>query len=395
MAVYQNPEFLQLFEVYTGGGRETIGAHFSHIASLGDLSRPLIVSTNGDMALFPGNGGKPTVQSFRNSNRGFKEITAVSHLGVATASLVSMRKEQPENRLWRSDAERLYAATETARKINTVELWRDQIAVEAYHGREQAIVNMTDYACAMTLRFLDAVFKDESKLTPEFLRDQYLEPVAGNELGATTSINAVMIATFFLVGMEASYRINRWFKEQQVDWPNAMVLVTGRQGRVSAGVTLSTNAISQWIIYASQLQLPPERLFITPHALTFTLTDPVDWEALNQLEPQFRSIWSNLRAVTDLGPIMFEGYPRYKPQSAFSRPVLEDDATELSEMPSIKGPDDMRSLTTRLRILMEDPRQQLAGAAADYAAYQLYQSGSDLSRIVVPGLDGCSYPTGL
>ena len=276
-----------------------------------------------------------------------------------------------------------------------MELWRDQIAVESYKGREQAIADMSDYACAMTMRFLDAVLKDEHKMTPEFLRDHYLEPIAGNELGATISINAVMIATFFLVGMDNSFRINRWLAEKQVDWANAMVLMTGRQGRATAGVTLSTNAVSQVILYASKLKLPPERLYIAPHATSFTLTDPVDWPALLALEPQYRTLWSSTRAVSDLGPLMFKGYPRYKPQSASARPVIDSTTTELSELPHVNGPDDLRSLTARLRILMEDPRQQLAGAAADYAAFQLFENDNDLAKVVVSGLDGYTYPVGL
>ena len=395
MAVYQNPEFLSLFEVYTGGSRDAIAVHFAEMASVGDSDRPLLVSTAGDMVLFPGKGGQPTVQSFRLSTRGFKELTAISHLGVAIASLVNMRQQQPENGLWRSDAERLYRVTQAAREANCVELWRDRIAAGAYRGREQAIADMCDYACAVTLRFLDAVLTDETKMNAAFLRDQYLEPMANNELGATISMNAVMIATFFLVGMDISYRINGWLHEQKVDWANAMVVMTGRAGRATAGITLATNAVSQMILYASRLELPPERLYIAPHAVSFTLSDPVDWPALLALEPQFRALWSNTRAVSELGPLMFKDYPRYKPHQASARPVIDRTTTELSEMPHIKGPDDLFSLTARLRILMEDPRQQLAGAAADYAALQLYESGNDLSKVVVSGLDGYAYPVGL
>ena len=395
MAVYQNPELVRLFEVYTGGGKDAIAAHFAQMASVGDNDHPLLVSTASDMVLFPGRGGQPTVQSFRLSTRGFKELTAISHLGVAVASLVSMRQRRPEDGLWRSDAERLYEATQAARKANSMELWRDRIAAEAYRGREQAIADMCDYACAMTMRFLNAVLNDETKMNPQFLRDHYLEPIASNELGATISINAVMIATFFLVGMDISYRINAWLNEQKVDWANAMVVMTGRAGRATAGITLATNAVSQMILYASRLKLPPERLYIAPHAVSFTLSDPVDWPALLALEPQYRALWSNTRAVTDLGPLMFKDYPPYKPHQVSVRPVIDSTTTELSEMPHIKGPDDLFSLTARLRILMEDPRQQLAGAAADYAALQIYQSGNDLSKVVVSGLDGYTYPVGL
>ncbi len=102
--------------------------------------------------------------------------------------------------LWRTDAERLLRSITTARAANSVELWRDKIAVEAYRGREQAISDMTHYTCGLTLRYLRAVLADEAKLTPQYLRENYLDPVDGNELGATVSMNAMQIATFFLVG---------------------------------------------------------------------------------------------------------------------------------------------------------------------------------------------------
>lgn len=76
-------------------------------------------------------------------------------------------------------------------------------------------------------------------------------------------------------------------------------------------------------------------------------------------------------------------------------PTLDDHTTELSEMPQIAGPDDMRAMTTRLRLVMEDPRQLLSGAVTDYAAEQLRMNGNNPQTVVVPGLDHYSYPTDL
>jgi hypothetical protein len=43
---------------------------------------PLIVATGTDMAIFPGGGQPPKVQSFRLSTRGFKELAGIAHFGT-------------------------------------------------------------------------------------------------------------------------------------------------------------------------------------------------------------------------------------------------------------------------------------------------------------------------
>jgi Domain of unknown function (DUF5624) len=392
MAVYQNPELLSLFDVYTGGPT-SIGADLTRMTIQAATGHPLIVATRTDMALFPGGGATPSVESFRLSTRGFKELAAVSHLGPALATLVNMHTIDPASGLWRQDAERLLASVVTAREANSEELWRDRIAVEAYRGREKSIASMIDYACALTVRYLEAVLVDESKLTSVYLRNEYLE-AEGSDLGATIPVNAVMIATFFLTGLDIALRISRWFRQQAVDWSRAMVLISGQQGRPTSGVTLTSNSVCQMIVQASDLKLPLERMYIAPHAPSFVASDPVDLEAVRALEEQYRFIWCYTWAISQLGSTMFFGYPRYSPGST-KQPVIDDTTSELSEMPRILGPDDLRTMTTRLRLVMEDPRQLLSGSVTDYAAAQLRETGNNPAAVVVPGLDGYTYPTGL
>ena len=282
MAVYQNPELLSLFDVYTGGPT-SIGANLTRMTMQAAEDDPLIVVTRTDMALFPGGGAAPSAESFRLSTRGFKELAAVSHLGPALATLVNMHTIDPSSALWRQDAARLLESVVSARAANAEALWRDSIATEAYKGREQAIAAMIDYACAVTVRYLKTVLSDDAKLTPEFLRKEYLE-AQGSDLGATIPVNAVMIATFFLTGLDIAFRITRWFRQQAVDWSRAMVLVSGKQGRPTSGVTLSSNSVCQMMVYASDLKLPLERMYIAPHAPSFVLSDPVDLEAVRALE---------------------------------------------------------------------------------------------------------------
>jgi hypothetical protein len=304
-----------------------------------------------------------------------------------------MHALEPANDVWRKDAERLAAATQLARNANSPSLWRDRIAVEAYRGREDAIAAMVDYACAITLRYLEAILTDETKLTPDFLRRDYLE-AKGDALGATVPFNAVMIAAFFLVALDTATRVIAWFKAQSIDWDRAMVLIAGQQGRPTAGVTWTTNSVCQLILGAANRKLPLERMYIAPHAKSFTVKDPADLEAVRAFEEPLRSIWLYTRAISNLAPTMFEGYARYAPGS-YEPPVIGKDTRELSEMPRILGPDDMLTMTTRLRLVIEDPRQLLSGCVTDYAVEQLRQNGNNPAAVVVPGLDRYVYPAGL
>ncbi|WP_405856779.1 DUF5624 domain-containing protein [Streptomyces sp. NBC_01515] len=99
---------------------------------------------------------------------------------------------------------RLLREVERSRAANSAELWRETIAVEAYRGREQAIADMVDYACAVTARYLRAALADESYLNSRTLREDYLEGGPCGQL--PVPVNQMMIATFFLAGLDISHR---------------------------------------------------------------------------------------------------------------------------------------------------------------------------------------------
>lgn len=61
-------------------------------------------------------------------------------------------------------------------------------------------------------------------------------------------------------------------------------------------------------------------------------------------------------------------------------------------MPAIGSPGDWQALTTRLRVVLEDPRQLLSSAVTDYASQQLIAHGNAPGAVTIPGLDGEPYP---
>jgi len=145
------------------------------------------------------------------------------------------------------------------------------------------------------------------------------------------------------------------------------------------------------IVGCSNYRLALDRIYIAPHAPSIGVSSPVDIAAVRAFEEPMRQLWAYTRTMSELGPLMFEGYPRYWPGGA-TQPVLRDDTTEVSEMPAIQSPDDWRALTTRLRVVLEDPRQLLSGCVTDYAVKQLTEHDNDPTRVTVPGLDGVIYP---
>jgi hypothetical protein len=387
-APFESVQLVDLFLAYSASPT-SIGAKFVEAAAQRHADDPLIVATGTDLAVFPGGGSPPTVEGFRVSTRGFKELAGVSHLGPALATLSRMKELDPEGQ-WRASAEQLLVATRAARSANTEALWRDRIAVGAFAGREAAIAAMIDYSCALTERLIERTLADDAFLTAATLRREYLEGPAEH---LPVPFNRVMVATFFLAGLDIAHRIITWFDGLAMPWERAMVIVAGRQGRPTAGVTTDTNSVAGVIHAAARGRLPVGRLLIAPHAPVFGMFDGGNLDEVAALEQEYRRLWSGVVATSELGRQMFDGYPHFAPPS--TEDITIDRATKsVSGMPAVTRPDDWLAMTTRLRVVLEDPRQLLSGAVTDYASKQLVDNANQPSAVTVPGLDGEPYPRG-
>lgn len=409
-AAFQSPELLDLFATYTASP-DSIGARLAREAASAAARDPLLVVTGTDLALFPGGGAAPVIEPYRLGTRGFKELAGISHLGPALATLARLRElgaaaaessdgsksSEASNSSegsddWRSEAARLLEATAAARAASSAALWRDQIAVAAYAGREDAIAAMVDYACELTERFLRRSLDDPAYLSMAAVRRDYLEGPAADG-GLPVPFNKIMIATFYLTGMDIAHRLITWLDAAAIDWSRAMVLIAGKAGRPTAGITAESHSIAGVVRAVSRGRLPADRVFIAPHAAVFPPYDPAagDVSGIRAMEPGYRALWSGLRATSDLGAAMFEGYPAYAAPPAGQVPVGPA-TTVVHAKPALTGPDDWLGLVTRLRVVMEDPAQLLSGAVTDYASSELVSHGNDPAAITVPGLDGEPYP---
>jgi hypothetical protein len=386
MAYSPHPEFSTLYSIFTPEA-DSIGGHLNNLKARLSADDPLLVATGSDVIIFPGSGREPLMESFRNSTRGFIELTSISHLGVAVPFIVRMR--ELGDPAWEAHAHRLMEQIVKVRAINTEAYWRDTVAVEAWAGLESKITDLVEYSCDVTLEFLTRGLADQTRLTFDYLRNHFLDPVQSADV--PVPINDMMAGTFGLVFLDSGHRIIRWLRAQDFDWQRLMAIVSGRAGRVTAGLTWQTNSMCHLLWRASAERLSPERLYIAPHAPSLVLKDLRDAASRAALETQFRQIWYSTRVTVEVGRAMFEGYPAFRPLIN-SGPVIDARTQSIGEMPAVRSPEDRRAIMTRLRFVMEDPAQQLANSVAHYIIDQLCTCGNRPADVVVAGFTNVTYP---
>jgi Domain of unknown function (DUF5624) len=386
MAYSPRPEFSDLYSIFTSGS-DSIGAHLNDVRARHSADHPLLVTTGSDIVVFPGSGRAPVTESFRRSTRGFVELTAISHLGVAVPYIIRMRDlGEPA---WEKDANRLIDRILKVRAVNDEAYWRDTVAVAAWSGMEDKIADLVEYSCDVTLDFLRRGLRDQARLSFDYLRQHFLDPVDSPDV--PVPMNDMMAGTFGLVLLDSSHRIIGWLRDQGIDWERLMIIISGRAGRATAGLTWQTNSMCHLLWQASEHRLLPERLYIAPHAPSLMLETLRDEAGRAELEAQFRAIWFSSRVTVELGRAMFEGYPAFR-QVINDPPVIDGTTESLGELPTVQSPEDRRAIMTRLRFVMEDPAQQLANATAHYIIDQLCACDNRPSKVIVPGFTNMTYP---
>jgi Domain of unknown function (DUF5624) len=386
MAYAPHDGFRSLYDTYTGPG--STAQHLTkHMVRLSERD-PLLLVTGSDFVIFPGGGRPPIVESFRHSTRGFVELTAVSHLAPCIAWLFRLRELGHPN--WGDDARRLIAKSNHVRSINDTSYWKNEVAVEAYRGYESKIADMVDYACRVSSRFMSSCLADEGLMTYENLREHFLDPI--DSPAVPVPLNDVMVATFTLTFLDIAHRIVRWLRTQNFRWDKLMVLLSGKSGRPSAGLTWQTNNNCHLLWRASEERISPENMQITPHGPTLALSDLHDPARVAEVEREIREVFLQLRANTDLARLMFEGYPAFA-KNIDESPVIEPTTKSLHGMPRLRSPDDRFTAITRLRFVMEDPTQLLSNSVAHFVIDQLCEHNNQPELVLIPGFSKVSYPT--
>jgi hypothetical protein len=337
------------------------------------------------VALFPGGGAAPVIESFRLTTRGFVEMAGISHLGPALGAIVRMAEDDRDGAAWESDARALKAQVARVRAENGPALWRDHIGAEAWQSRIAEIVDLVDYACAMTETCLAGLLDDPGKRNFDSLRRDYLE-------AEPVPFNAVMTATFALVALDLGYRMTTWLRGRSIDWPNALVLVTGQAGRPTAGLTLETNNMAHLLVSASGGDLALEQIYIAPNQPAFDSTRPVESSYWDEREEEYRDLWCNVRVNAELAAQMFEGYPAFRLEIP-AQPVVTPATATVSHMPAVASPEDLFVWVSRVRYALEDSRELLSNCVANAVIDLLHRAGNRPDKVPIPGLTGIAYPS--
>ena len=386
MTYAPHEDFRSLYEAYTGPG--STGQHLTqHMVRLTEAD-PLLLITGADFVIFPGGRRPPIIESFRHSTRGFVELTAVSHLAPCIAWIFRLRELEFAG--WRNDAQRLIARAERVRAVNSATYWQKTVAVDAFRGYEAKIADMVEYACRVCSQFMRDCLDGESRMTFDHLRRELLDPI--DCPAVPVPLNDVMVATFTLAFLDIAHRMIGWLRSQAFHWPTLKVLLSGKSGRPSAGLTWQTNNNCHLLWQASNKQLPAENVQITPHGPSLALSELADDDRVSRIENEIRAVFLHLRANIDLSRLMFAGYPAFT-KSIEEAPVIDPATRSLHAMPQLRSPDDRETAITRLRFVMEDPTQLLSNSVAHFVIDQLCLHDNQPQSVVIPGFSKVDYPT--
>ena len=262
----ESPELVRLFETYTAGP-DSIGAKLTALTAEATANDPLIVATGTDFVLFPGGGRDPEIEGFRMSDARLqgagRDLAPRAGGGLAAQDA---RARSGGRAVAAARAQRLLDSHARGTRRRT----RSRCGATSSPSPPTAAASRpspswSNYSCELTERYLERALAAPETFTADRPARRTTSKAAAGAVGATVPMNAVMIATFFLVGMDIGHRVIAWFDRHDIDWSRAMALIVGRQGRPTAGVTWTTNSVCAMILGASRHKLALDRLYIAPH----------------------------------------------------------------------------------------------------------------------------------
>lgn len=387
MRYQPNADFMRLFDLFTSAP-DSIGQKLQGQLGAAQSDTPLLLVTGTDVVLFPGSGRPPTTVNFRKGTRGFFEITAVSHLALAIPYLARLRELGHPG--WESDTKDLIEQCRVVQDFNNVSYWRDEAAVSAWRGHEEKITDLVDYTCATTKDYLERALNNPELWDFEYISANLIEGDGPDAV--SVPFNDMMAATFALSALDTVHRVLKWLQEQSVDWAQLMVLIAGRAGRLSAGVTWQTNPMC-WLLYAaSDRKLDPARLIIAPFAPSIEVEELADSETAVRVEAQYRKLWYSSLSSSEMARLMWPSYPAFARQID-QAPVVDDDTEVVDAMPTVRSVHDKRAIVTRLRCVMEDPTAQVSSAQMQFVLDQLSANGNHPELVELPGFTYTTYPS--
>lgn len=386
MRYQPNEHFMRLFEQFTSAP-DSIGHRLQQRLGEAHSNAPLLIATATDLVLFPGGGRTPTSVDFRKGTKGFFELTAVSHLGLAIPYLARLRELGDFS--CKTAARDLIAQCRVVRDVNSVSYWRDEVAVAAWRGHEEKITDLVDYTCTTTADYLERAIDKPKLLNFEYIRANLIEGDGPDAV--PVPFNDMMAGTFALSALDSLHRSLKWLHEQDIDWARLMVVVGGGAGRPSAGLTWHSNNLCPLLYEASDHRLDPARVIIAPGAPSVHPDKLEDPAFAAKAEAQYRKFWYGCLSSAEMSRVIWPGYPAFE-KRIDPAPVVDAGTQVVEAMPRVRSVDDKRAIVTRLRYVMEDPGAQIATAGMQFVLDQLSANGNRPELVELPGFTDVTYP---
>jgi len=386
-------EFMDLFFDFTGSdesgypaGQPTLGQMLTQsvIAKerAGGAPGPLVLVIGSTIYVYDSTSGSRLSQEQFRADResGFYEMTAISHIGPALAYLAQI-KANGDGR-WKARLDSLRAHTAQVRALNqrATNNWLDLLNQPAWSAHKAQIRNMVDYACAVTLQYIDSLGNADS-FTVSSVNEDFFN---GTSAQYSIPFVNVMIGTFMLEALRGAVDVRDALARLNLDWPRAMVLVSSRAGtNVSSGLTEGTNWLVAFLKAASGFALPDDRIKIVPYAevrpsLGQAQLAPAD------LGYYVQRVWGPLFYRKVVSDQVFAGIPTiYLPD----RPPLPGDyfVTQAGAIDQFM---------IRMKHSLRDAREMLSNTVAFWMVQELANKNWDAAAVAVPGVT-TGFPAGV
>jgi hypothetical protein len=250
----------------------------------------------------------------------------------------------------------------------------------AWSAHKAQIRNMVDYACAVTVKYIDSLGNGDS-FTVSGVNEDFFN---GTSAQYPIPFTNVMIGTFMLEALRGAADVRDALARLNLDWPRAMVLVSSRAGtNVSSGLTEGTNWLVAFLEAASGFTLPDDRIKIVPYAevrpsLGQAQLAPAD------LGYYVQRVWGPLFYRKVVSDQVFAGIPTiYLPD----RPPLPGDyfVTQAGAIDQFM---------IRMKHSLRDAREMLSNTVAFWMVQELANKNWDAAAVAVPGVT-TGFPAGV
>lgn len=385
------PAFMNLFFEFTGSGepgypagRPTMGQMLTQsvIAKEGGTPGPLVLVIGSDIHVYDATtGARLSATQFRaDRNSGFFEVTAISHIGPALGYLAQIKANGDADWKQRLDALRNDVAAVRAVNARAADNWLDQLNLPAWNPHKAAIRNMVDYACAMTLNYIDTV-GGGSGFTVASVNEDFFR---GASAQFPIPFDNVMVGTFMLDVVRGATEVQRSLARLDLDWSRAMVLVASKAGtNVSSGLTAGTNWLVLFMQAVSGFTLPADRIKIVPYVEIRPSLGQAQLAAPD-LTYYVQHVWGPLFYRTIIADEVFSSFSTiYLPD----RPPLPGDY-------AMTGAGDIDQFMIRMKQSLRDAREMLSNTVAFWMVPELAKKNWDPAAVDIPGLT-TGFPAGV